>query len=239
MEDKVLCRFQTQGFADNPTESIAMATGVGMAFMFLGILLGASVWLSMALLIGGILAVYGYRAGSVEYLLYTWGIEQRLRRFIPYQFAKKESTRRILWSDIKSFKNDRDLSRSQGEYEYLKFYLKTAPGQIWITDQKNKPGFEQFRTSFLEAVKSPESAEQPDSVRSTTTVAPKPLVERKPGFYDTFWAKVLTIFLMVIVVGLILYRATSEMKFSQWFRLEFILIPGTMYMVYRVFLRKS
>ena len=129
--------------------AIAIATVAGMMLMSMGIMLNASIWLSMALLFAGIFFVYGWLAGKVTYTLYEEGIQQKIDRFIPMYCGSKPKERWVYWDDIRSFKNDKDWSRRFQEYEFLKIYLKTAPGEIWINDQINKQGLQPLEMLFL------------------------------------------------------------------------------------------
>lgn len=188
--------------------------------MSIGNIIELPVLVNMALLFGGILLVYGFKAGKVEYQLLETGIRQRIRRFLPYKLSGKEQERFFQWSDVRSFKNDKDWSRRYKEYEYLKLYLTKSPRQIWITDQIDKTGFKQFKQAFLNVMET----QRTDAER----------IQEKPGFYSTWFAKVLTIVFVVITLGLMFYWRGEE-KFTHFVRLRWIMVPGTLYMVFRVF----
>ena len=243
-----LAQFTSNSFVGNPIGVIVLGTAAGMGLMMVGIMLGAPIILSMILLLSGIGLVYGYMIGKVQYSLFSGGIEQRIRKFIPYYLSKKEETRFIAWQNIKSFKIDTDFSRQLQEYEFIKLYLRTSPGEIWITNQIDKPGFERFKETFV--LKMEEFTPQSDvenetsvSYSSTKQVKPvsssRPVIKQKKSFYATVFAKILTLFFVIVSLGLVWYGLINGMRLTNWFRLAIILIPGTIYMVYRVFVRSN
>lgn len=248
MDDRQpLAQFTTNGFIGNPYSVIIAGTGGGFVLMFMGISAGLPPFALMALLIGGILLVYGYLTGKVQYTLYKHGIHQRIRRFIPYRLSQKESERFIGWKDVRSYKHDHDLSRSSKEYEYIKLYLKKAPGQIWITDQVDRAGFERFRDAFLglfeEGVRPPEQPVQDNAV-SASKIEPAnsnelSKIKRKKSFYKTTFARLLTIGFIVLTTWLVFEGQSMGMSTASIYRLRFVLIPGTVYMIFRAFIKSD
>ncbi len=233
---------------------------LGMTLMFSGIMLGAPVYISMVLLLAGIGLAYGFGIGEVQYLLTPQGIEQKIRRFIPYAIKRKEETRLINWDKMSSYKIDTDKKRYGDEYEYIKLYLKISPGEIWITDQQDKAGFQQFKDTFLLMLgdfnarnkktttetlqpqqatgksKSSNEGNNPQGESGLNGNYQSPLIRQRQSFYKTFFAKALTIFFTLITILFIWIIAYRGMHFTNWFKLMFIILPGTVYMVYRVFI---
>ncbi len=260
---EVLARFTTNSFVTNPYGAIAIATVAGMMFMSVGITAGGPIWLSMVLLIGGILLVYGWLAGSVTYELHTKGIRLRINRFIPDYLGRPPKEKWVLWKDIRSYKNDKDWSRQFKEYEFLKLYLRTSPGEIWLTDQHNKSGFVAFKEAFLTQVKqvnelSRQRKQEEAQMTSASVVKGGPenggtssfdgvgssggreighVIRQRKSFYKTIWAKVITIILLVLTVTLAVYTSGADQKFTHFYRINFVLVPGTIYMIYRVFVK--
>jgi len=111
--EKLIFEFTTNGFIENPQSSIAIATVGGMGLMFVTIMLGAPILISMIALIGGICLVYGFKVGKVTYALHSEVITLLTRRFIPYAIRKKEGHKSFVWKDIKSFKHDFDKTRTR------------------------------------------------------------------------------------------------------------------------------
>ena len=58
---------------------------------------------------------------------------------------------------------------------------------------------------------------------------------RKKAFYETLFAKLFTLFMLFLCGGLMYYGAQYGMRQSNWFKLAAVLVPGTIYMAYRVF----
>lgn len=240
----VLASLKTNGFVSNPLGSIAIATMMGMGLMFITIMMGAHIFISMIALFAGILLVYGYKVGKITYDLYADGIHMRIRKFIPYFLKKKEAERFIVWRSIRSFKNDIDQKRGGGEYEFLKLYLDQSPGEVWITDQLDKNGFQMFKIEFYEIVrKEHEASKKPSTsedkmIGDVETTKSKHLVEKR-SFYKSNAAKALTIFFILVAVGLAVNNQMQGLSFRNLFRLELIIIPGITYMVYRVFVKQE
>jgi hypothetical protein len=245
-----LAQFTTNSFVGNPIGVIVLGTAVGMGFMFVGILLGAPIYLSMALLFGGIGLVYGYMIGKVQYTLLPNGVEQRIRKFIPYYLNKKEETRFIKWEQINSFKNDTDFSRQVKEYEYIKLYLNVPPREIWITDQIDPIGFNVFKSAFL--LRMQEFIPQPKVASLASVEANNPYflsrgvkstsgkqieIKEKKSFYKTTLAKIITIVFVLVAIGIALVGVSVGMRTTNWIKFGIIILPGTFYMVSRVFIR--
>jgi hypothetical protein len=257
--EAIRATFTTNSFTSNPYMVIALGVFLGTTLMFFGIIIGVPVILSMVLLFAGIGIPYGYGMGKVQYSLTQQGIEQNIRRFIPYAVKGKEEIRMITWDKISSFKTDTDKKRYGGDYEFIKLYLKISPGEIWITDQQDKAGFQIFRNAFLlmvgavnaQKAKAAKATLQPQPVSENSpsineghyrsqsdvlhSINENPLIRQRKSFYETFFAKVLTLFFTLFTILLIWIFCYQGMHFTNWFKLMFIVLPGTVYMLYRVF----
>ena len=248
--EEAIYEFTTNGFVENPIGSIVIATVAGMGLMFVTIMIGMPIIISMAALFAGILLVYGYKSGKVTYRLYSDGLGLTTRRFIPYWLKKKEGYKKLKWEEVKSYTHDFDKTRTGEEYEYIKLYLSKSPGQIWVTNQRNKGGFEIFRDNFLQLVAldqqvgdSPETkVPKSNRIGKQETLEIKEssekvyLVKRK-SFYKTRAAKVLTILFVVISIFLVLLNLNFGLSWQNLFRLEVIIVPGIVYMIYRVYVK--
>jgi len=247
-----LAQFTTNSFVGNPIQVILLGTSVGMCLMFVGIVIGVPVFISMALLFGGIGLVYGYMIGKVQYTLLPNGIEQRIRKFIPFYLSKKEETRFIGWEQINSFKNDTDYSRQVKEYEYIKLYLNAAPREIWITNQLDEAGFNTFKDAFLLKMQefkpqivvgdyANEDAQNPYSLsRGLRAGGGKKIeIKEKKSFYKTTLAKIVTILFVLASIGIAILGVSMNMRITNWIKFGIIILPGTFYMVSRVFIRSN
>ena len=231
--------FTTNSFAENPMGTIALATACGMGLMFMSITLGMPIVVSMVMLIGGILLVYGWSIGKVTYTMYEDGFTQTIRRFIPYRLWGRTSEREIVWSDIVSYKSDVDATRSMKEYEFIKLRLRKSPHSIWITDQHDKDGFGTFRDSFVEQVAKYNEAftaekklEEP--MRRETSMSQKKPVVVKKSFYARPIAKLVAVVLVIVMVSLVAFSVRYGIGVTSTFKLLLIVVPGTFYVLYRV-----
>lgn len=135
------------------------------------------------------------------------------------------------------------MSKSLKSYHFIKLYLNVELKQIWITDQINKEGFERFKFEFEKLIREhailrAENDFNPRSMRNVEDIRPLH-VKREKGFYTTVLAKIVTLFFVVLSILLLIFAIQSGMRATNWFRLGVVIIPGTIYMVYRVFLDKK
>ncbi len=129
---------------------VYIMTMAGMTIMLALIMLGAGVWLSMAVFMGVIIFTMGLFAGEGEFILNNDGVSKKVRTMIPL-IGKRDKIQFHKWEEVASFKNGKDMNRSLQEYEYLR--IKFRSGGAWqITNQKNDAAFQQFKNSFIEAV---------------------------------------------------------------------------------------
>ncbi len=237
--ENTLSEFTTNGFSENPLPTIAMATVAGMSLMFITISLNASIITTMVGLFAGILLVYGFKVASITYTLTDEGVRQRIRKFLPYKINKKESVRFIAWSDISSFKNDWDRNRSGADYEFLKIYLTKSPKEIWITNQSDVQGFNHFKESFMQSVEVGKSKPVSQANSANTVKQNTSHIKQRKSFYDTWFAKFLTIFFGLWVIAIFIFAEINGIRFSTQLKFQAVMVPGTVYMFYRVFIKKK
>jgi hypothetical protein len=65
-----------------------------------------------------------------------------------------------------------------------------------------------------------------------------PVIERRPGFYQSIWAKLLTAVFVVVAGALIVAWLAGLLSPTGMFRLLIVVIPGVIYMVWRTFGRR-
>lgn len=245
-----IAQFTTNSFSKNPKKTILKGMFLGMALMFIGISLGLPSLFSMILLIGGILLIFGREVGKINYALYPNGIHQEIKNFIPFYLRGKIKKRFIQWSQIESFKIDFEFSRSLREYEFLKLYLNIYPKEIMVTDQLNPNGFREFKQAFLQKMEeftlnNSVNNESDQSFGRSKLLNKNPtssyqtnhhiVIKQRKGFYDTLFAQILTIFFIFLTLVLMTAGVFLKMHFTSWFKIAFVMIPGTAYMCYRVF----
>lgn len=231
---EAISTLNSNGFYGNPALGIVVATFGGILLMSFGIMLGAPVLLAMLLLMGGIAAVFGYISGTTITRLYPNGIQQEIRLFIPYKLRGKVKERFIGWNDIRSYRIDTDTSRSMQEYNYLKLYLRKRPGRIVLTDRKDKGGFQAFITAFEKLVRGEEV-----SVVGKQVSASGKMIKKRKSFYSTVWAKLIMLVFVSLSIALIYFGVKNGMNERNWFRLLAIVVPGTVYICYRVLFTTS
>ena len=240
MEEKeILSTFETNGFFKDPISSIVMATMVGMFLMFTFMMV-AGVIGGMIGLLGGILLVYGFWAGRARYYLTEKGLGRRMEPFVAKWIKRGVKEQFIPFEHMVSYRADKDLNRGMQEVEFLKIKLKTSPHRIWINNQKNPDGFFEFRDRFIEVVRNrnEKTIKKREEVKSQS-VSGTPIVEKK-SWYTTLFAKIITWIFILSSLGLLLLYITGDLsRNTQLFRLFYIVIPGTIYMVIRVFRQKN
>lgn len=139
------------------------------------------------------------------------------------------------------------LTRQEQEYEYIKLFLKKSSGQIWITNQRDKSGFETFRDTFLQLVAVERRSRDATMSKVSTEKrigeeqqeAPKEYLTQKESFYKTRKAKVITILFVIVAILLILIHMNQGLSTRNLFRLEVIIVPGIIYMIYRVYVKED
>ncbi|MBK8557713.1 MAG: hypothetical protein IPL65_19080 [Lewinellaceae bacterium] len=249
----------TNGFSENPIATILIATVAGLTLMMASIMVGMPMLISMAALFGGIFLVYGYGSGHMEYQMTDSGIYRNFTPFGMRYGIGKEQEQFVPWSEIKSYRLEKDFSRQLKEVETLRIYCQKPPFTLWITDQKDKAAFRIFADTFVayasgQPVPASPSLPMPqaftpmvsaaaDAPITRETRSPHPIqqkgIVRKPGFYKTIWAKLLTMFFAVFSLVMLLLLFSGSLSWTSAFRLLVFILPGTAYMVWRSFLKQE
>lgn len=226
--------------------------GAGMSCAFIAISAGGGALLCMCALFVPMLLIAGYFGGKGAYSIDEKGISKSMTSYIQLGAFSNKLNESFSWSQVKSYKTGKDLNRSLNEYEYLE--VRLPGGRIWqITNKANANEFSAFRDAFLqyaqginsEASKqnmqtepaAPHIAQQADT--HLTMHASEP-IKREKSFYEKpiarffLWAMVLVV---VGVVGFIIIHPQT-ISGATLFRLCFVLIPGTVYLFYRVYGKK-
>ncbi|QGW27834.1 hypothetical protein [Phnomibacter ginsenosidimutans] len=127
---------------------IILMMQAGMGAMFIPILLGAPVWVSVAVLMGVILLMMGLLAGNCTYTLHDGGITQEIRSFSLMPVLKR-TVRHFSWSQILYYKAGTDMTKSLEQYNYLYISVSPFPYQLRLSDhQWDKQAFLQFAEAF-------------------------------------------------------------------------------------------
>jgi hypothetical protein len=220
---------------------VLLAVAVGMQVMFFLFAAGAPVWLVLPALLATLFAVMAPFLRHINLSLEADGIQVDMRPM--YKFGNWPATKsfRLLWSDIAHYEIGSDLNRALVEKRFLTIQPRKGNTRIRITENENeREGF----TVFSEALESrirQWNAMHGDAGEDKHQHSPdfQP-IRKKPGFYTSFFGKALTLLFLFLtsLVGAIMVSQGLGSGGS-WFKLLFILIPGTAYMVYRSFIRKD
>lgn len=174
-----------------------------------------------------------WRSGHITYSLYDWGIEQYV---VPVWGKKQAISRKIPWANIKDYQIGSDLNRGFREYNYLKLRSVNPSMRIKISDTaSNMNSFLTFREQFESLVQNHNSA-------NGAQFSDKPLtpIKRKKDFYQTTSAKLITAFFVAMSLAFIWYAIRADsIRTSNLFRIFVVIVPGTIYLSYRVFYRKG
>ena len=231
----VLASLSTRGFVGHPGLTIGLATIAGLGLMNLTFLLGLPFLFSMAGLFAGILLVFGFGGGEMRYTLTTGGLERSFRPFAAEYIRIGGRRQTVRFSDIRSYRRDRDLGRDKQEYAFLRLKLRKPPFRMTINSKSGRDAFEAFADAFEAQVSGQGSPAEGGTAGDSNASKPSPVVRREKGFYDTWFAKGLTIVFAVVAVVLSVLQFTGTITGTNLFRLTVIIIPGVLYMAYRCF----
>lgn len=235
------------------------ATFAGMGAMFTLIMLGAPVWLTVIVFIGIITLIIFSLLYTGEFWLYNDRLEQKLTPKLPLALKPKQAV--FYWRDLESYLLDSELSRSSGERKYIKLYFINPPRTVAFNegnDAESREQFAAFADKFIALLETKETSsgdqsvntidESPKTIENTAASVEfiKPIKARaRKGFYDTIWAKLLTIVFLVCtatITALYFFPETfgiSSLSGINSWRLWAIIIPGTLYMMSRTFWTKK
>lgn len=199
----------------------------GFSVMMLLILIGAGVWLSMAVYFAVILLIMGVFSGNAEFVLNEQGIARKVYPFL--KVFNKEKITFHTWSEVASYKIGKDMNRSLQEYEFL--WIRFKGGSAWqITDRQNAVEFERFKNNFLEIVNTINVKAEDHSI-----VEQHP-IKRKYTFYEKNWSIIYVWVLSILTAGIFVFLLIHPDYISSTtlFRIAMIIIPGLAYIFYRI-----
>lgn len=223
-----------------------------LGIMFLCVYLGVPVFLSIIIMIG---LIYVLIRHSIFRTTITINREFIHAEYKPYTHKSfvREKKFTYKWSDILWYKCDKDWVRYSGEMEFLKIKFRDNNVIKVTNDTKSEiiGSFDAFRNTFLlladdeEVISEKSKSMFPTSVEGynelhAVEISEKPHhITRKPGFYSTRFAKVLSIFFTLITIGLAFMLITMNHSTISWFKYFAVIVPGVGYMLYRSFISKS
>lgn len=222
--------------------SLMIILTISMNLMFLSIMAGMPIFVSMAVLFGGIILGIGILGGEATYTVDKSGLTQEIRPLSWFKLIPKNIYRHFRWEEIAWYRQGSDMNRSFQEYFYLKIKLRRWPYSLQITSDKADPvqyaEFEKLFMQYADGVSLAgmvhDQVERPHSAEVTAA----PLVHRKPDFYQTTAARMLFWLFSAAFIGIIYFmNYTGIIKGSYIFRFLFIIIPGMGYFYYRIFVK--
>ncbi len=237
--------YHTKGFIKwGLWTNIGITVFVSMNVLFLTMAIGIPVFIDTILFVLVMYATIRMLSGNTVFTLSRDGIQQEIT---PNWKSRKIVKKTFYWSDIHSYVRGIDMNRSHQEYGYLHIDVTGEPGMLRISDDKgNKEDFAKLADTFEEWVKelnvSDNSSKKEEKTESSIRENMDDFVghiEHKPTFYQRPIAKLLTIGFIVLSAFLLNFAITQGMREFNWFRLLIVVIPGTLYMVYRVFYAKK
>lgn len=239
-DNQVLAELRTRGIFGNPGGTILTAACFGMALMFVPITLDLSPFLGMAALLGGICLVLGLRAGRMDYRLTPEGLERHFRPFLQPLLKLPARRQSFSYADIKAYRRGEDLARSLRERAFLNIDLRRAPHRIAITGEHDEAGFQAFADAFERQVARLNRGEAapPLEKPGRRQERPRP-IRAKGSFYDTLGAKALTLFFLLLSAGLGAAYLSAEGTPGNLIRFALVILPGTAYLTWRVFIKKG
>lgn len=218
---------------------VLLAVAVGMQVMFWLFAAGAPIWLVLPALLATMFAVMAPFLRHVNLSLEADGVQVDMRPMFRIGNWPATKSFRLLWDEIGHYEIGSDMNRALTEKRFLIVQSRKGGKRIRITENENdRDGFTRF-SEALEARIANWNAQHGASgeTLAATGQAFRP-IRKKRGFYTSFWGKALSLFFLFATATIgTLMIAEGLGSGGSWFRLLFILVPGTAYMVYRSFIR--
>ncbi len=237
-KDEALAEFSGKSFINGGLVSnILTVTVISLFVMSVFIMLKAPIWLSMIALLGAMYYLIKRRSGTAKYQVHSWGFSQSLH---PNIKGSKVINRSFTWHDVHSFKQVTDMDRQRREYNYLKLEVNKTPKSFLIHDQDgDMAAFLSFRDTFVAQLDLYNSGFSSDHIPQIGEHTGHQVLE-KPDFYKTVWAKLITVFFVLFSILAVVYVGSVEnVRHTNLYRIFIVVVPGTIYMVWRVFIKKG
>lgn len=213
-------------------------------------------FIAMAAFMGALFLGFGLVTGEVTYTIDEGGLTKEVDPTMFKHFWRKKTFQYYPWDNIMSFKAGVDANRSYEEFQFLTI-ITAKGGKLELNDKKgDKASFTNFEKVFRQYVAAVEKgmvadpskpvsarlekemgSEAPQEARTSIL---KHSIKEKPNFYQTTTAKALTILFILLSLALAgIVLTGGDLRMTNFFRLAFIIVPGTIYMYYRVFVKKE
>lgn len=226
----ILASYTAKGFGGRLSATLYRMWLYGMLVLFASIALGVPPLFAVPLFIAAMVWIMVRRAGWSTYELTPTGIRRRYRSFLAGLQQRPEENQAIRFSEIRWFRLEKDLTGSLHEIETLTLKLDVTPFSWRITDQHDPAAFRTFCTVFLQKIEEHNTQHPAFGGRAA--------IPRRPGFYRSLWGKILGLIFTGLSIGLIGFALAGLLDFTGLFRLAFLLVPGTLYMLYRSWVKR-
>ncbi len=215
MTSPVLATVRTRGIAGNPGTVIATATIVGLLAMSVVIMAELPILVAMLALLVGIVFVLSRNAGEMVVHLTETGIDHTVTPMLARYLPMKPRHRSLAFSDMRDYRRDYDRSRFRGDVSFLSIGLFKRPSRLLIQDMGGEIDLAPFADAF-------------------EVMAARHGVRKRPGFYQTVFARALTALFAALAVVLCGFALFGMLSPTSLFRLLAVILPGTIYMIWRV-----
>ena len=228
---------------------------VSMGLMLIPIFLGLHILFAMGTLIGSMYLIIALISGVTVYTINEEGISVQIRPMLPWKWWRYEKKKFYPWSSVSSYSIGEDMTRGMEKFHYIKIEIRGLANDLKISDNaKFFAGFEEFKQAFIERVNERNAHLSKPKTASTTTGTSvsaaipahsyqskeKP-IKRKPSFYESWLAKIVTILFVIFIAGLFTFFIyhPEHLKWTHLVKISILIIPGLGYMFYRSFLEKK
>lgn len=233
---KYQCKILPFGTAATIAIAVAISINVTLICTYIGLHPLVSTAIMIALMFVAIIflsseAVFTINGHSIERVLLSSNF-----------LFKNKIQRHYDWNEVKSFKSGSDLSRFRGEFQFLQ--VKFRNGEEWkLTDmyRERKEAYDAFLKIFLTQVNEHNSLLQnAEATVPETQSFTQPLYEikREKTFYQSISGKLFTMVIGVFIILIIVY-GKGYMTASAVLKLNVVLIPGFLYLVYKTFIEDN
>jgi hypothetical protein len=229
--------------------TLLVAVYVGMMVMFTLIALAANVFVTVVALMVTMYVVIALIVYKGTYTLDESGIHESLVPYVSLFNLKKAQDRHFTWQQVGAYKLSEDASRYDLDFSkanqkvIFTLYLKDPTYKIVFNNGKTaatKAAFGLFIKEFLAKVEDVNRTGTPyvtaGPARYLAEAEDGPVIRRKKSFYEKPIAKLVTILFIVFTIGLVSFMIQGYGSATNWFKLLFLIVPGTLYMAYRSFL---
>jgi hypothetical protein len=258
--------FQSNGFITGSTlKWVIIISQVSLFMMIPLFALGVPILIITGFLLAAMVLGFKMVTVKVVYIVDESGITKDIQPELLKDFWKKKTFQYFPWEEIKNFKAGKDAGRDYEEFYFLTINTTKGKKLELNTKKSDENSFHEFERVFRHYVEAAEAGTLPDYKQPVSIKLAKDSLENqgdtptskesqaeinipsikhniieKPNFYQTTFAKGLTILFIIFCVAAAGFMlATGLGHFTSIFRLAFILVPGTAYMIYRVYVKKG